>query len=233
VIQVIESCTTISNAQKLTSLSWDTTNSIMTRSVKRGLKQRKLDDIEYVGVDEKQFRAGHDYISCLNDLSKGRVLDVVEGRKKEDAEELLEKIPEQQRPKIKAVAMDKEKWFEFSTLKDKDLKTSRAWAIKENFRWFWDYTYTERAKNFFYGWYNWAIRSQLTPVKKVAKLLKKHFCNIITYFKHRITNTVSEGLNSRIQTVKSAARGFHSFKNFRIRILFFCGKLDLYPEISH
>jgi len=38
-----------------------------------------------------------------------------------------------------------------------------------------------------------------------------------------------EGLNSKIQSLKSAARGFRSFVNYRIRILFFCGKLDLYP----
>jgi transposase len=29
--------------------------------------------------------------------------------------------------------------------------------------------------------------------------------------------------------IKSNARGFRSFDNYRIRILFFCGKLDLYP----
>ncbi len=34
---------------------------------------------------------------------------------------------------------------------------------------------------------------------------------------------------SKIQSIKSAARGFRNFKNHRPRILFFCGKLDLYP----
>jgi len=36
-------------------------------------------------------------------------------------------------------------------------------------------------------------------------------------------------LNSKIQSIKAAARGFRSFRNYRIRILFFCGKLHLYP----
>jgi hypothetical protein len=36
-------------------------------------------------------------------------------------------------------------------------------------------------------------------------------------------------LSSKIQSIKAAARGFRSFRNYRIRILFFCGKLDLYP----
>jgi transposase len=36
-------------------------------------------------------------------------------------------------------------------------------------------------------------------------------------------------LNSKIQMIKSNARGFRSFDNYRTRILFFCGKLNLYP----
>jgi transposase len=63
----------------------------------------------------------------------------------------------------------------------------------------------------------------------VAHILKRHLENLLTYLKHRITNAVTEGLNSKIQSIKSAARGFRNFQNYRTRILFFCGKLDLYP----
>jgi len=63
----------------------------------------------------------------------------------------------------------------------------------------------------------------------VARTLKRHLENLLTYLQHRITNAVTEGLNSKIQSIKSAARGFRNFKNYRTRILFFCGKLDLYP----
>ena len=63
----------------------------------------------------------------------------------------------------------------------------------------------------------------------VARMLQRHLENLLTYLKHHITNAVTEGLNSKIQSLKSAARGFRNFKNYRTRILFFCGKLDLYP----
>ena len=53
--------------------------------------------------------------------------------------------------------------------------------------------------------------------------------NLLTYLKHHITNAVTEGLNSKIQSIKAAARGFRNFTNYRTRILFFCGKLNLYP----
>jgi len=65
---------------------------------------------------------------------------------------------------------------------------------------------------------------------KIAKMLKRHLPELLTYFRHRITNAVTEGFNSRIQAIKTAARGFRNFANYRIRILFFCGKLDLIPE---
>lgn len=123
-----------------------------------------------------------------------------------------------------------DQWLTFEPLKDQQLKTSRAWAIKEQFRWFWEYRYAGNAKKFFDRWYGWAVRSRLPPVVKVAKTLKRHLSNLLTYFRHRITNSMSEGFNSKIQALKSAARGFRAFDNFRTRILFYCGKLDLLPK---
>ncbi|MCX5685117.1 MAG: transposase, partial [Planctomycetota bacterium] len=38
-----------------------------------------------------------------------------------------------------------------------------------------------------------------------------------------------EGFNSKIQSIKSDARGFRNFANYRTRILFFCGKLNMTP----
>jgi transposase len=122
-----------------------------------------------------------------------------------------------------------EQALRFQECRDADLKTARAWAIKEMFRRFWDYRYEGNARKFFKEWFGWASRSQLKPMIKVAKMIKRHFENIITYLRHPITNAATEGLNSKIQSVKASARGFRSFFNYRTRILFFCGKLDLYP----
>ena len=67
---------------------------------------------------------------------------------------------------------------------------------------------------------------------KVAKMLKRHLPNLLTYFRHRITIASSEGFNSVIQSLKYAARGFRSFDNYRTRIFFFCGRLDLKPSAT-
>ena len=82
---------------------------------------------------------------------------------------------------------------------------------------------------FFKRWYSWASRCRLSSIQEVARMLKAHLTNLLTYFAHPISNAMSEGFNSKIQSLKHAARGFRSFENFRIRILFFCGRLNLYP----
>jgi len=66
---------------------------------------------------------------------------------------------------------------------------------------------------------------------KVARMLKRHLPNLLTYFLNRITNATTEGFDSVIQALKYAARGFRSFGNYRTRILFFCGNLYLRPQL--
>ena len=60
-------------------------------------------------------------------------------------------------------------------------------------------------------------------------MIKRHLPNVLSYFRHRITNSASEALNSVIQMLKKRAFGYRSFRNFRTAILFRCGGLDLYP----
>ena len=61
-------------------------------------------------------------------------------------------------------------------------------------------------------------------------MLANHLPGLLSYIKHRVTNAVTEGFNSKIQMIKSCARGFRSFGNYRIAILFHCGKLELHPQ---
>jgi transposase len=72
---------------------------------------------------------------------------------------------------------------------------------------------------------------RLAPVIDVAKLIHRHLPNVLTYFAHRITNAVSEGLNSKIQTIKKMAYGFRNPEHFKTAIYFHCGGLQLYPEV--
>jgi hypothetical protein len=86
-------------------LHWHTVNAIMKAAVERGLERREREPIQYLGLDEKSFRRGHVYATMFNDLDNGRVWDLVEGRKEEQARELLQELDATQRAGVKAVAM--------------------------------------------------------------------------------------------------------------------------------
>jgi transposase len=118
---------------------------------------------------------------------------------------------------------------DFAELKARNLQTSRAWAIKETLRELWDYTSPAWARKFFDKWFGWAKRSRLTPVKKVADMIKGRLDNVLSFCRHRITNGVAEGLNSKIMTIKRKCCGFRNVENFKTAIYFHCGGLDLYP----
>lgn len=296
-IRVLLAARSVEEARKLLKLNWHQVNDIKARAVERGLARREATSIPFIGIDEKQFRKGHRYITNLVDLNAGRVLEVIEERTEMACKDLLEKaLSAEQREHVVAVAMDmwpayanavedhlpdamivhdrfhisqhlneavdkvrrqenkslleegderlkgsKYLWLtntenlanddreRFEQLKKIDLKISRAWALKEMFKHFWDYNYAAYAKRYFDDWYAWAIRSQLEPIKEKARMLKRHLENLLNYFRCPISNAVTEGLNSKIQTVKANARGFRSFDGFRNSILFYCGGLEMQP----
>ncbi len=117
----------------------------------------------------------------------------------------------------------------FHALQSKGLKVSRAWAIKEALLELSTYCDDKLARAFFKKGYWWATHSRLNPLISVAKMLKNHLDNIMTYLKYRITNATAEGFNSTIQSIKSSTRGFRNSENYRVSMLFHCGKLNLYP----
>ncbi len=296
-INVMLASRSTQEAGKLLRLEWHQLHGIMKRAVERGLKRRGNDEIAWIGMDEKSFRKGHNYVSLMNDLEHSRVLDVVEGREGNAADKLIAKALDggqremvcgvaidMSAPYIAAIrrhlphadivhdkfhiakhlneAVDKTRRKEHrKLLKDKDerlkgtkyswlkgmehlsdeslaqveslakaeLDVAKAWYIKELFRHFWTRRDGAFARSYFERWYHEAFKTGLPEIRKVARMLKKHLENILTYFECYITNAVSEGLNSKIQTIKANARGFRNFENYRVSILFFCGKLELSP----
>ena len=121
---------------------------------------------------------------------------------------------------------------EFEAIKGENLKTSRAWAIKEALRQFWTFDDRPAAVDYYRHWYFWATHCRLKPVINAAKTLQAHLANILTYFQHRVTNATAEGLNSKIQMVKEMACGFRNREHYKTAIYFHCGGLDLYPRLE-
>jgi transposase len=118
----------------------------------------------------------------------------------------------------------------FASLRAAGLKTARAWAIKEMLRDLWKYKSLAWAEKYWKRWYFWATHCRLKPVKKVACTLKNFLYGILNYCKYRITNAMTEGINSRIETLWKSACGFRNKERFRTVILFHLGGLELYPS---
>ena len=295
-IDVLQASQSIQSAALLLGIDWSTAQVIMQRAVTRGLERRSVDEVTHVGIDEKSFGKGQDYVTVMTDIDESRVLEVTPDRTTESADILWKTLSPKQRSKVRAVCMDMWQAYETSTetnapnalivhdrfhiskylneavdkvrraehrelqqtgddrlkgmrqtllfnpenlsdekndelaaLRKSTLATGRAWSIKELFRFFWQETDAVGGRAFFDSWYAWASRSRLTPIKKVARMLKNRLDRILTWLSSPISNGTSEGFNSRIQAIKSAARGFRIFEHYRIRILFYCGKLSLKP----
>jgi len=127
-------------------------------------------------------------------------------------------------------AMDAKDRREFATLRNSNLKTARAWGLKEAGMALFEYHYERPARKHFRWWHGWAVRSRLQPMIEVARTLRRRLENILTYLKHRVTNAASESINSKIQWVKYTARGFRNKRNFQTAIYFHCGGLDMAPS---
>lgn len=125
--------------------------------------------------------------------------------------------------------MTEKQCIDFAAIWDRSLKTSRAWAIKEAAMDLWSIRDPELALEGWKRWYGWAIRSRLEPIKKAARMVKKHLLGVVNATVLGITNARAEGINSIIQWIKKSARGFRNRERFKNAIYFHLGGLDLYP----
>lgn len=118
----------------------------------------------------------------------------------------------------------------FKLLRQSTLKTARAWAIKNMAMHLWSYVSRTWAEKGWKQWLSWACRCRLEPIKKVAKIIKKHLWGILNAIILSVTNGPSESINSRIKMIKIRARGFRNKARYRNAIYFHLGGLDLYPR---
>lgn len=123
-------------------------------------------------------------------------------------------------------------WLALEELRTASLKTARAWAIKEFAATLWSYRYRGWARKGWLRWYSWAIRSRLEPIRKVARMVKRHLEGIVNAVVLGVNNARLEALNGRIQAIKRRACGFRNRERFRNAIYFHLGGLDLYPDTA-
>ena len=115
-----------------------------------------------------------------------------------------------------------------------NLKTIRAYLLKEDFQNFWDYTSATWAGKFLDLWCTQVMRSKLEPMKKVAKTIRSHKTLLLNFFeaKNEISLGAVEGQNNKAKVVIRKSYGFKTSEMLKIMLYHKLGKLDV-PELAH
>lgn len=114
-----------------------------------------------------------------------------------------------------------------------NLKSIRALHIRENFQEIYKAPTPEFFEFLLKKWYFWATHSRIGPMIDAAHTIKVHWEGVVHWKKSHIDNGLLEGLNSLIQAAKAKARGFSTFRYFRIVAFLVSGRLDFARLNNH
>jgi len=115
-----------------------------------------------------------------------------------------------------------------------NLKTVRAYLLKEDFQRFWQYISPAWAGKFLDEWCTRTMRSRLKPMKKVAKMLRNHKPLLLNWFRAKgaIALGCVEGFNNKAKVVTKRSYGFRSYELLKIALYHALGDLPE-PKSTH
>ncbi len=127
-----------------------------------------------------------------------------------------------------------EQRFRLRDLLRYNLKTVRAYLLKEAFQQLWDYNSPAWAGKFFDDWCRQVMRSRIEPMKKIARSLRQHRELILNYFRAQklLSSGVVEGLNNKAKVTMRKSYGFRTFRCLELALYHSLGKLPE-PESTH
>lgn len=115
-----------------------------------------------------------------------------------------------------------------------NLKSVRAHLLREDFQQFWEYVGPVWAGKFLDQWCCRTMRSQLEPMKKVARTLRKHRELILNWFRAKgaLSSGVVEGFNNKVKLTTRKAYGFRTYEAVETALYHSLGDLPE-PEFTH
>ena len=115
-----------------------------------------------------------------------------------------------------------------------NLKSVRAYLLKEAFQQLWDYNSPAWAGKFLDEWCRHVMRSRIEPMKKIARTLRRHRELILNYFHAQklLSSGVVEGLNNKAKVTMRRSYGFRTFRALELALYHTLGKLPE-PESPH
>ena len=95
-----------------------------------------------------------------------------------------------------------------------NLKTVRAYLLKEDFHLFWEYDSPYWADRFLSDWCTRTMRSKIEPMKTVARTLRNHRPLIMNWFraKKELSSGIVEGFNTKVKLTLRKSYGWKTYK---------------------
>jgi transposase len=115
-----------------------------------------------------------------------------------------------------------------------NLKTVRAYLLKEDFQFFWNDHSPDEAGRFLDRWCSDTLHSQIDPMKRVARMLRRHRDLLLNWFraKGQLSSGVVEGFNTKAKLTIRKAYGFRTFHAQEVALYHALGALPV-PQFTH
>lgn len=114
-----------------------------------------------------------------------------------------------------------------------NLRTVKAYLMREDFNRFWTYKSPTWASKFLREWCTRAKRSQIEPMKKLANTLIKHESLLLNWFESKgLSSGVVEGFNNKAKLTMRKAYGFKQFETIEVALYHQLAKLPE-PKSTH
>jgi transposase len=284
--------------------SWDTVFRAVDWVVRWGLVHREIGEIEAIGIDEIQYRRGHQYLTLVYQIDSDcrRLLYVAKDRSEKSLRGFFFTISDNTKLSLKFVCTDmwrpyltviaeeikhavhildrfhvmkkfgdklnkvraeearqmkqdgyepilknsrwcllkrpsnltKKQTVKLKELLQYNLRSVKAYLMREDFQRFWGYKNTTWAGKFLDQWCTRAMRSKIEPMKEMARSLRSHRAYLLNWFAARgeLSNGSVEGLNNKAKLTMRKAYGFKSYETIEIALYHQLGRLPE-PETTH
>jgi len=115
-----------------------------------------------------------------------------------------------------------------------NLRSIRSYLLKEEFQLFWSYRSPYWAGWFLDKWCTKVMRSKIEPMKKVARMLRRHRPLLMNWFraKGQLSSGVVEGFNTKAKLTSRKSFGFRTYHGAEMALYHALGALPE-PEFTH
>jgi transposase len=132
-----------------------------------------------------------------------------------------ENLSEQQEPKL-------------AELLQYNLRSVRAYLLKEDFQFFRDYVSPYWAGQFLDRWCTRTMRSKIEPMKRMARSLRAHRPLLLNWFRAKgaVSAATVEGFNNKAKLTLRKSYGFRTYRAMEIALYHALGALPE-PRVTH